>query len=491
VTLGRDLTVSWFDLSTGTTVHRQAVVGDGTDLTDALRAVSPDGRTLAIGQWQGPLFLWDLTSGLPIPDAGGRPDNVRNVAFDPADPATLVIATATGEVASFDVASNSAIGQPVRVHGNGMRSVTFDASGQAMAAFADDRRISLWGNVSSAGLVDSPYSDDPDLDHAIFSPDGIHVLLFGTRAEIHLADDPTAPGTVISPPVGSGDTGYYHAQFDGDGSRVLLGATDIPAYVADAATGTALWSDPIEGRITRDISPDGTTVVADRDGTSVELWDVYADKQVAAVKLADLGVDGLISTTLAFSSDGKFVDAVTNAGAVRLSVPSLALVSAVESRRAQCTVTHVPGSGLLASMDGAGRVSLFDMAAGTVVRTGVSRDSTSICGVGASPDGLLVAAHQSFTQRVALFDAASMRAVGAPIPVGAGDGWLTPAFRDATRMVDVGPAGGLAVYDLDPDTWQADVCALAGRNLTAAEWSEYLGTDEPYRATCRQWPAGA
>jgi hypothetical protein len=231
-------------------------------------------------------------------------------------------------------------------------------------------------------------------------------------------------------------------------------------------------------------------VVADRDGRVVELWDVDADRQLAAVKLADVGLDGLVSTTIAFSSDGKFVDAVTDLGAVRLRVPSLELVSVVEMRRAQCTVAHVPGSDILVSMDGPGRVSSLDMAGGTVARTGVSRDSTSICGVGVSTDGSLVAAHHTFTQHVTLFDTASMRPIGTPIPVGSGDGWLTPAFADATHMVDVSAADGLATFDLDPDTWQANVCQQAGRNLTSAEWSEYLGPDEPYRPTCPQWPSG-
>jgi WD40 repeat protein len=412
------------------------------------------------------------------------------VAFDPADPSTLTVTTTKGEVAFFDVASNTAFGEPVRVHGNGMRSVAFDASGRVMAAFADDRRISLWGNGSAPGLVDTPYTDDPELDHAVFSPDGIHVLLFGARAEIRLADDPTAPGTVVSPPEGSDDTGYYHARFDGDGSRVLLGATDIPDYVADAATGAAIWSVPDNVGLVRDISPDGTTVVIDRDGAAVTLWDIDDNKPLDAVKVADLGVDGLIQTTVAFSPDGRFVDAVTDFGALRLSVPSLALVSFVDSQRGQCTVAHVPGSELLASMDGPGRVSLFDMPAGTIARSGESRDSTSICGVGASPNGSTIAAHQMFTQHVALFDAASMRSIGAPLPVGAGDGWLTPAFADPTHMVDVAAAGGLAMYDLDPDAWQANACQQAGRNLTAAEWEEYLGPDEPYRTTCPQWPAG-
>jgi hypothetical protein len=33
-------------------------------------------------------------------------------------------------------------------------------------------------------------------------------------------------------------------------------------------------------------------------------------------------------------------------------------------------------------------------------------------------------------------------------------------------------------------------CHLAGRNLTRAEWNQYL-PGQPYQTTCPQWPAGA
>jgi len=31
-------------------------------------------------------------------------------------------------------------------------------------------------------------------------------------------------------------------------------------------------------------------------------------------------------------------------------------------------------------------------------------------------------------------------------------------------------------------------CLLAGRNLTADEWAEYIDPHEPYRPTCDLWP---
>jgi WD40 repeat protein len=451
-----------------------------------MAAVSPDGRTLAAAQFQGPMFLWDLTTGKAVPDAGGRPEGVRSVAFDPTVPTALAVATTLGEIVFFDTAANAAIGQPLRVHGNAMRDVAFDASGHSMAAFADDQRISLWGNSSAPGLIDAPFVDDSDLNGAAFSPDDVHVALFGqSGAELRRADDPQAPGMVLTQP-GASDAEYWDANFSGDGSRVLLnsGTDGVPSLVADTATGATVWT---HDDIPRDLNPDGTLAVIDRDSSVVDLWNVDTNELVASTTLADVGIDGHFDSFLQFSPDGSSVDFIASGYAVRLSVPALELVSKVESGRAQCSEAHMPQSGYLVSMDGAGRVTQFDLTAGKVAATGVSRDSSSICGVGVSQDGSMLAAHQSFTQHLSLFDGATMKPVGTPIPIG--ERWMTPAFRDRTHIVERAASGGLAMYDLNPDHWQEYVCAQVGRNLTAAEWTEYLGADEPYRATCPQWPA--
>jgi hypothetical protein len=43
---------------------------------------------------------------------------------------------------------------------------------------------------------------------------------------------------------------------------------------------------------------------------------------------------------------------------------------------------------------------------------------------------------------------------------------------------------GVAVWDLDPDHLATAACRMAGRNLTATEWSTYLGDIGPRRPTC-------
>ena len=46
---------------------------------------------------------------------------------------------------------------------------------------------------------------------------------------------------------------------------------------------------------------------------------------------------------------------------------------------------------------------------------------------------------------------------------------------------------GIVVWDLDPAHWVDAACQLAGRNLTHAEWDQYIGDLAPYRQTCPQY----
>ena len=43
---------------------------------------------------------------------------------------------------------------------------------------------------------------------------------------------------------------------------------------------------------------------------------------------------------------------------------------------------------------------------------------------------------------------------------------------------------GIVVWDLHPEHWIEEACQIAGRNLTRAEWDQYIGDLAPYRATC-------
>jgi WD40 repeat protein len=59
-----------------------------------------------------------------------------------------------------------------------------------------------------------------------------------------------------------------------------------------------------------------------------------------------------------------------------------------------------------------------------------------------------------------------------------------PAFSpDGNTVATPSFDGTTVVWDLQPSHWLTAACAVVGRNLTRAEWSQYFGST-PYRTTC-------
>ena len=192
-----------------------------------------------------------------------------------------------------------------------------------------------------------------------------------------------------------------------------------------------------------------------------------------------------------FSPDGCYVDVATNLGVARFAAIDLRpVIFAAANRVVQGAVDHVPGTTHVVAGGVGGRITRVDMSTGELVGEGRSRDSSSLTNVAVSPDGSMIAAFHPFAHRIALFDAATLRPIGRPFAVGSL--WFTPQFLpEGGVLVGNGLFNGLTHWNVDPASWQASACRAAGRNLTAAEWAEYIGSDEPYRPTCDDWPANA
>jgi WD40 repeat protein len=86
-----------------------------------------------------------------------------------------------------------------------------------------------------------------------------------------------------------------------------------------------------------------------------------------------------------------------------------------------------------------------------------------------------------------LWDVETGRAIGAPIPS------LASSQPAALRGVHPGlltmSDDWVMIWNLDVDTWRDIACQAAGRNLTQEEWDRFGPQDQPYHATCAQWPA--
>ena len=88
-----------------------------------------------------------------------------------------------------------------------------------------------------------------------------------------------------------------------------------------------------------------------------------------------------------------------------------------------------------------------------------------------------------------VYDVATRTLLGDPIVLDSGTelGWA--AIRSDGLEVAVDSNEGIVVWDLDPAHWVEAICQSVGRNLTRAEWDEYVGDLAAYRTTCPEFPA--
>jgi hypothetical protein len=67
---------------------------------------------------------------------------------------------------------------------------------------------------------------------------------------------------------------------------------------------------------------------------------------------------------------------------------------------------------------------------------------------------------------------------------------LTPVLsRDNKHLVSARAYSNqdIFLWNLDVESWKNHACQIANRNLTHAEWRQYIG-NEPYQLTCQNLP---
>jgi WD40 repeat protein len=110
--------------------------------------------------------------------------------------------------------------------------------------------------------------------------------------------------------------------------------------------------------------------------------------------------------------------------------------------------------------------------------------------VGWSPDGTrLVTAGSDGTVR--LYDATTGQQIGTSLPVPGADlgnganGYLYVTFSpDGQTIAITDTTGRVWLYPATAAGWEAYACRLANRQLTRAEWSQFL-PGHPYQQICR------
>jgi len=414
-------------------------------------AFSPDGKTLASGQFYGSVQLWDVTTGRPT----GHPLN--------------------GHLGPL----------------NSAYSVAFSPGGKTLASGGDDGTIRLW-NVTNQEPITTLTGHTRPADSVAFSPGG-KTLASGSDTGILLWD--VASDRQISRPV-TGHTGPLHSvnsvAFRPDGKTLASGGFDGTVRLWDVATGRQVGhSFTVRSSVVSlAFSLDGKTLAGGSADGPIRLWDVATQQLIATLT----GHTGMVYSVV-FSPDGKILASGGDDGTVRLWDVATdrqlghGLVGHIGPRVA--SVVFSPDGKILASASSDGTVRLWDVATHLQIGRPLTNHGGAVASVVFSPDGKTLASVDA-DGTIHLWDLATQQQItvlpghaspalpGQPIPV------YSLAFSpDGKTLASASTDHIVQLWDV---SYLVDVvphlCALAGRSLTRAEWAQLVPSGPAYQRVC-------
>jgi WD40 repeat protein len=511
-------TVTVWDLSSGQPA--QTLEGH-TNLVTSV-AWSPDGR-LASGSYDGTVIVWDLESGEAAQTLEGHTDTVTSVAWSPDG--RLASGSYDGTVIVWDLGSAESP-RTLKDHSDTVYKVAWSPDGR-LASGSWDGTVILW-DLENGQAVQILEGHTDRIFSLAWSPDGqLAAGSFDGKILVWDAERRQTGQTLKGP------GGYVSNQaWSPDGYLASAGCVEMGAGVTCTQGGISVWdmngSQPTKtveehSSFVRSLawSPDGRLALGLDDGT-VMVWDLEGGRPAQTLEGHTNSV-----TSVAWSPDGRLASG---------SWDDTVIVWDLESGQAPQTllghtdtVTSVAWSpdGRLASGSWDGTVIVWDLEGGVAGQT-LQGQASNVYSVAWSPGGRLASGSSDGT--VILWDLERGQAArileghiefeGVNSVAWSPDGRLASGSDDGTAIVwDLersqavqilesgtesvssvtwSPDGRLAVgsgdgtvqvWETNPDAWVEQVCRRAGRDLTRAEWEQYI-TWKPYERTCPQWPAG-
>jgi WD40 repeat protein len=461
-------------------------------------AVTNNGRTLAVGDESGGIEVYDIASRARVATLFLNGTFIDSLRFN-ADGTQLISGDANGSVVVWNVAKHQPAHPAFTGHSGAAFAAWFDAN---VAKSVGPSETATWSLAPSAPLGDAqvgpkPY-DNLETGNDVARIDDETVAITDNDGVLWQRDVRT--GRLVAVALRSGHNYSGNVLVSRDGTLILQGVSnadprpgadnvDAGYFVLwDRATRRKLTDTPapMPGWYDLALSPDGTRLA---DGVSghATILDVRTGKRL----YPPLGPNtyNTILELVAWSRDGSTIATAGSEGAIdtwNAATGRHLRTFANEGTEIRALAMSDDGS-RVATATKEGLVHIVDTQSGQSAVTSfvVNGRPTKIA---FSESGDLVAVGTA-DGAVTIWDLRSQSVLGSALqPHSAQVNGI--AFADHDRVLVTGSSDGTVAFEsLDPAVWRARACAIVGRNLSQAEWRQYVGG--PYHRTCPQWPAGS
>ncbi|MGN6167862.1 MAG: nSTAND1 domain-containing NTPase [Solirubrobacteraceae bacterium] len=452
---------------------RRGLRGHGGGVADVLYA--PDGKR-AVSVGDDKVIVWDPKRATDVAELPGPAGHVQGAQVSP-DGTTLYTAALGGELLAWDLTGKRGFGRSARLGAARPCCDPLAPHAPPLAVSGDGSRFAVPIRTSTVGIFSTatlrrlatftitPRSDS--ITALAWSPAGPTLAVGAHGGLVQLWRVSDTPRFVRSLP------GFEPAIGMREATQSLAFSPDGALLAATAKNQTR--------SIGRTFAvPFGTMAI----------WRAATGQLIAEPN--DLGTgNGLAgSDAVAFSRDGKLLAATLLAGGVRVFDPATGRVLRELTAPGDESVSLAFAQGrTVAAGTLGGTVDTWNAATGRRLAAPLLAASASITAMAFDSDGhrLATAGYQNGTLK--LWFTTTLQQEGPQLGLDPAT-TSTVAFAPASgELLAADSDGKVFTWPASLGAWEQRACSLAGRNLTRAEWRQYVASPG-YTTVCRQAVSG-
>ena len=470
-------------------------------------AFSPDGNYAVSAGADSTARVWNTISGQEI--ARMTHDSVVNeVAFSPNGD-YLVSGSGDGSIRFWDIDTNKEAAHII--YESSVNSIKFNPSGDDIASINSDDTVNIW-KISTNKEVNRITHGDRIISLA-FSSDGKY-LVSGSRDNTARVWDATTGQEIAKT---THDDQVNAVGFSPNGQYVVSGSDDNTIRIWDTITGEELTRMTFKDSVNSvALSPDSKhIIVGSQDGTA-SAWSVTTEEKIAQI------IHGVNVDLVSFDSEGKYVvsggcdEYNSDNRCVQYTIRIWEATTGVESARITNNgqfdvLAFSPDKKyvLMGNCDEAivfncvqGSAHIWEIATGEEVSYVIYEGRISSADFNVDGKHVILAGCDEIDTElsciqgtVSIWDITTGEKVAQRIHDGrvssvafSPDGKFAASASCDKGGTLVCTQGVTHVWAWQPEDLISNACTVMPRNLSRAEWNQYIGDSLPYQAVCENLP---